>query len=67
MEKIIAALQAEIEAAKKKREVIFSTMKRRLMMSFEERNEYIRLGGYIDGLQTAVTLLEKEQLKELPY
>jgi len=55
MNEIIAALQDEIAAAQKKLN--------------EPGGIYTRqwLRGYIQGLQTAVALLEKEPARELPY
>ena len=60
----ITALQEEIAAAQKRRAKV-------MLITGEyagvKANELSRLGGYICGLQTAVTLLEKQQAQELPY
>lgn len=71
MEQTRNVLQNEIEAAKRKR----AQCRRQILAlpgSIADAistplAESVRLGGYIQGLQTAVTLLEKQQAQELPY
>lgn len=59
MNEIIAALQDEIEAAQKKRNPL-SEEYWYGYLNEDGREELARLGGYIQGLNRALALLEKE-------
>lgn len=72
MNEIIAALQEEIETAENERDYYYELGNRWDSVRDEKAARKARLNGimtekYIDGLQTAVNLLEKEQARELPY
>lgn len=64
MEQTREILQNEIEAARAKSQALSAAGNKPNMY---RTNEHDYLYGYIQGLQTAVRLLEKQQTRELPY
>ncbi len=67
MTDIIKALQDEIEAAAKKRSEYLHRFLNGEASSMDVRDNIVSADSRIQGLQTAVDLLTKEQARELPY